>query len=74
MHIKEGHRCKGCVAYDNLESKSCKIYISGKSKECPCITCIVKVMCNKACEPYYHLRRIVNKQLYKHHHKRGEYV
>ena len=37
--------CKGCYIYTH-----CSIPTSIGNKSCPCITCLVKVMCYESCE------------------------
>ena len=55
--------CRGCTALNKEECvNGCEPHIS-KTEHCPCINCIVKVMCNSVCEKFieytnstYHLR------------------
>ena len=46
--------CKGCYVYDE-ELKWCSMdlipYIS-KTQKCPCLKCLIKMMCKSECEEY----------------------
>lgn len=46
--------CKGCVSFDRI-IELCSAGIRpqlSEIKECPCIKCLVKTMCNTACENF----------------------
>ena len=43
--------CKGCRTFMNTYVK-CSPMLANKSSECPCITCLIKGVCNMACEEY----------------------
>ncbi len=45
--------CKGCYAYTRTERSPCSISGYNKKGECPCTTCIIKVMCNKTCDDFF---------------------
>lgn len=64
MFIKKGHRCKGCDFDDNTYSNICVISEAGKTKLCPCTTCVVNVMCKNTCESYRELKKEADNQLY----------
>lgn len=40
--------CKGCT----LNIERCMILRYGNVKECPCLSCLVKVVCNEACSKF----------------------
>lgn len=47
--------CTGCTAFNNIQF-SCGLSPINGNLQCPCITCLVKVMCNEddySCEIYY---------------------
>ena len=52
-------KCKGCRTYDyvlELHKGSCLAGVTphlSETEQCPCITCIIKVMCNKACDDFH---------------------
>ena len=46
--------CKGCILHEEYleginDSRTCIGYLS-KDIECPCISCLVKVMCKTVCD------------------------
>lgn len=44
--------CKGCVSYIPQEKRSCSAGLYPHVSEiehCPCLTCLVKGMCNRVC-------------------------
>jgi hypothetical protein len=48
------NHCKGCRTYmiEPYRLFPCRFQEVNKSGECPCCTCIVKVMCNSMCEDF----------------------
>jgi len=47
--------CKGCKTYNMIDSKSCALGVLpciSKTEQCPCRTCLVKVVCDKTCEEF----------------------
>ena len=53
-HTTMDKLCKGCILYEEHLEKSdsyitCIGYLQ-KDKTCPCITCLVKVMCKSCCD------------------------
>ena len=48
-------KCSGCHVYESKkedEFASCNHVPHIKDYECPCISCLVKGMCNKVCEDF----------------------
>jgi hypothetical protein len=51
-------KCFGCVAYRNLygeENPHCGLAVIpciSESLKCPCINCIIKVVCDQTCEAF----------------------
>lgn len=43
--------CKGCIMSRYNNETYCTYYLLRKTTECPCITCLVKVMCDRLCIP-----------------------
>ncbi len=41
--------CKGCLMSRYNNERYCTYYLMSKTKECPCTTCLVKVMCGRLC-------------------------
>lgn len=51
--------CDGCK--DN--ARFCRIKDNGiDPKDCPCLNCIVKSMCDNACNAHYALRYVVKRK------------
>jgi hypothetical protein len=50
MKIEECEGCKGCTMYEN--DIHCLIIKNGKSNECPCRNCLVKITCIYSCDEY----------------------
>ena len=51
-HLRD-HRCKGCASFNNYACNSTSfIMIDGKILRCPCQTCIIKMVCLKACKEF----------------------
>ena len=52
------NECKGCVAYRNTygeDEPHCGLALISRiseTEQCPCITCIVKVVCVSTCSDY----------------------
>ena len=47
--------CIGCLAYDNLTlNRICIRIIYNKTGNCPCVTCIIKMMCGNSCNARNH--------------------
>ena len=41
--------CEGCLTHTDKEPKDCPVFSSMRENECPCIECLVKMMCREAC-------------------------
>jgi hypothetical protein len=54
--------CKGCLIYEGLKDDVCFISQFVRHEECPCVHCLVKVVCDEPCDKFYFI--------YKH--KRSE--
>lgn len=54
MAIEEN--CKGCLTYSTSDAKHCSS--DNSNGKCPCTTCVIKVMCNDACETFNVFREI----------------
>ena len=59
-------KCKGCKTYELKKKKdiftiACNGLPYIKSKECPCLKCIVKSMCNKSCLKFFEYVEFQNK-------------
>jgi hypothetical protein len=54
--------CLGCRVTDSLEQR-CSFNILGEEKSCPCIECLVKVTCKKACFDYRKQRSKVQEKM-----------
>ena len=66
----DADKCKGCHSYDNIDGKCWAIsygcgFIGMESIDCPCANCLVKIMCNWACDDLIKVREEVhNKRTY----------
>ena len=47
--------CKGCHTY--MHQNGCSFMYYNKDGECPCVTCIIKPMCNKPCPNFKEFRK-----------------
>jgi len=47
----ETDQCEGCTLYSKYPTR-CRIRNKGYLKKCPCITCIVQVMCKQSCDEH----------------------
>jgi len=63
--------CEGCFMFRRegrimfKKNKSCDVITAGKEKNCPCRSCLVKVMCENSCKEYIDYIDQVYKQLNK---------
>lgn len=48
--MNESDSCDGCVMAEDDEW--CSIVKEGREKNCPCRTCLIKVMCTYSCNEY----------------------
>ena len=65
------NECKGCRMYDSVKLE-CKINIItniSATEHCPCINCLVKGMCNSACEDFKNYSRISYRDSRELHNK-----
>lgn len=49
------NECEGCIAYYSEEKKCCRLGVIpciSESLQCPCRTCIIKVICDNTCEDF----------------------
>ena len=47
--------CKGCRSYSPYEETLCSaevIQFISESKECPCLTCLIKMICENSCDKF----------------------
>ena len=57
-------KCKGCRTYDyvlELHKGSCLAGVTpqlSETEQCPCITCIVKMICGEGCKAYIEYREL----------------
>ena len=52
--INISSECKGCSAFQKGRCvNGCDSYIS-ETERCPCLNCLIKIMCNKVCERFMH--------------------
>jgi len=58
--MKQSNICKGCLSHDKYGI--CVIRISKYQKKCPCLTCIVSVMCREACDELRAISRKARKK------------
>lgn len=42
--------CKGCTLSRYNNETYCTYYLMDKTAECPCLTCLVKVTCDRLCD------------------------
>ena len=49
--------CAGCISYGTV----CDGTLSTKDIQCPCIKCLVKVVCKDVCEEYGAFKDYVNR-------------
>jgi hypothetical protein len=49
--------CEGCCTSFNSQDESCQLSKHNDSGQCPCSTCIVKVMCEKSCDDFDEFRK-----------------
>jgi hypothetical protein len=42
--------CEGCYTYDELDPDSCIVLGDKKEDKCPCLSCLIKVICERSCE------------------------
>lgn len=67
---QEEIECKGCRMYNRYMS-NCEIGIIphvSKTKHCPCINCLLKMICNDACKEYQKYSKLIlpdNVELYR---------
>ena len=69
MNIKD---CKGCYSEQYMDTTSknhtvCGVLYKGKLKVifmCPCVECLIKMMCEKACQSYKDYVQKVNKDIH----------
>lgn len=55
--------CSGCISYGTV----CAGEQSSKNIKCPCMVCIIKVICKNACEEYEAFREYIDRyNLMKH--------
>lgn len=52
-----GNGCEGCIMYNpNFDLKfDCELAVNphaSKTKQCPCLTCLVKMRCRSECEKF----------------------
>ncbi len=45
------NKCEGCHTYINAGFR-CSTRLIKQSDRCPCIICLIKVVCKKACDEY----------------------
>ena len=55
--------CKGCFMYERYKKNpesfvKCAVY--NKDLVCPCMDCLIKVMCIKACDDYFNYCETIN--------------
>ena len=59
--------CKGClvaIMCDNIYEAICEICPlahSGNEKECPCVNCLVKSMCQRSCSEFHYIDDEINR-------------
>ena len=60
MATQEHEECRGCTSFDPTDSVrialTCSLKPVYKGKQCPCITCLVKMICmsdDEECKKYY---------------------
>ncbi len=50
------HTCKGCFVkdrcYKNYKLGSLRVYYENREGNCPCIKCLVKMVCDSICQDY----------------------
>ena len=75
MNKKELHKlCKGCRSYARITQGGKKVYhrscmidnpVISSNDQCPCINCILKVMCGHICEEYidFNIREAKNRAI-----------
>ena len=51
--------CKGCNLY-----KICSYAVKLDNKDCPCSTCLIKMVCGKSCKDYIDFRANRHKPSY----------
>ncbi len=62
------NKCKGCKSYRPYAVRgTCSTGLSQKllNGECPCVKCLVKVMCIQVCDPFKEYVELVSKTLQK---------
>jgi len=57
--------CKGCYVYTKYTN--CYLEPSIKERKCPCITCLVKGICNRPCHLFYVYNKFYKLNKYKWH-------
>lgn len=53
-------RCRGCKDYDPDSDEYCKSYCKGHN--CPCSTCLIKMMCDNSCELYDEYDNLIRRE------------
>jgi len=58
--MSDDHECSGCYLWENNIGSACSKKIQTDKITCPCMTCIVKSMCDdgQACEEYMRIYNI----------------
>jgi len=46
----EKEHCKGCLLHDEYDL--CVVIPTFDNEECPCLTCLIKMICQKMCLPF----------------------
>ncbi len=42
--------CEGCLTYDMAAPDNCIILANNDQRKCPCIKCLVKMVCENPCK------------------------
>lgn len=59
--MKKKQECEGCkqYRYEMIGAIFCKFPLEKDGHECPCLTCLVKGMCDDWCQPFKDYMAIV---------------
>ncbi len=54
--------CKSCVYRTNIGECGCGVKPESEGRVCPCVNCLVKVMCGGSCDAWSNYEKFVNKK------------
>jgi hypothetical protein len=54
--------CTGCHSYSSKPGSACILIKHNQKGKCPCTLCIVKTMCDDACQSFIQFENLYRKQ------------